>query len=227
MSDSWDFTGIDKVLILGSGFSIEEFHDYPYRNKGWFVVTANNAYRWNLDIWDLAIMTYDCRNKSRITEVAHKFRPDQAIVLDYDTDEVNALYGDPRQRGLTIVIATSYYVLGTIKPKYIGYLGCDMNYRLGPDGKPTGNTAWHGVGSDFKERHISDPDLFIKHWGWKNNMTIEDYYNKLKLQAWKTLECELWNFSTDPDTRLPFQQIHPSELEDNYDGQDGERDDGV
>jgi hypothetical protein len=200
----------DKVLILGSGFSIKQFHDYPYRDEGWFVVAANKSFMFDMDAWDLAVMTHSCQNVTRFgDEWKRKMKPHQRMTTGYDSAKTVGRFGKAQSRGMTIILCTAYYILAEYEPKVIGFLGCDMNYNLDENGKPKGNTTFYGVGDDFRERGISDPDYMAKHWSrWG---TLEDQYNKFNDNAVKQ-NCKLVNFSSDPKTRLPFPQVKPEDI---------------
>ena len=49
---------MNKVLILGSGFSAKQFDDYDYKSNGWTVVAVNNGY-YATDLWDYWIHSED------------------------------------------------------------------------------------------------------------------------------------------------------------------------
>jgi hypothetical protein len=186
---------MSKLLILGSGHSIKQFDDYDYVENGWTIVAINNAWKYT-ENWNYLIHSTDYK------KVPKELKPDQQIVRKY-ADYLEP-YGGHNNVGYSIMLCSSYYCLGMIKPTpyVIGYLGADMNYT--PD--EGGNTHFYGIGEDIQKRGMSDPDRMVLQHSRGDENFLENLYYRFSDFA-KKEQCNVYNFSNDPDTRLPYKQI--------------------
>ena len=188
---------IRKYLLIASGKSAKQFYDYPYREKGWKIIAINNVFQY-LDVaeYDQLIHAPDMRNK-----VGHI--PGHKTFLLQGPSFMKK-WGGANVAGRGIVITSAYYVMDTYKPDMIGFLGCDMNYTPDPD---TGNTCIYGIGDDIKIKKQSDPDRILSF------MKDPNFFTKTFKLFEETADCEVYNFSNDPKTRLPFLQVDPIDID--------------
>ena len=181
--------------MIASGKSAKQFYDYPYRERGWKIIALNNVWQY-LDVndFDLLIHAADVRPKHIPSDKRYMFNGPPYMER----------WGGSDKAGRGVVITSAYYVFEKFEPEIMGFLGCDMNYTPDPD---TGNTCVYGIGKDIRLKKISDPDRILK------LMKDPDYFNKV----WKLFEeqtkCEAYNFSDDPDTRLPLKQVNPEDID--------------
>jgi hypothetical protein len=194
-----------KVLIIASGQSAKQFDDYEFKENGWTIVAVNNAWqvcKEDLDFW---IRPGDFKG--------HKFtdpKPEQTIVKGYGK-QLN-LFGGQKACGYSITLNAAYWCLAELKPSTMAFLGADMNYT--PD-KETGATSFYGVGWDIQNRNISDPDRMAEMYKSRDQSPeqfIEEIYLRLEKKA-NEVGCKVYNISNVTDTRLPYQQIDITELE--------------
>lgn len=195
----------NKILILASGLSAKQFHDYPYKENNWIIFTVNHGWM-TTPLWDYNIIPSDYKGKRPCVETNQKI-----IKRDEYVPILNNKYGGEQACGLSITLSAAYYSLGTLEPKIIGFLGCDMNYK--PDAN--GWTTIYGLGNDIKKDGISDPDKMVqfqlKH-GCKDPDYLFNIYKRFEKFANKQ-ECKVFNFSNDPETRLPYKQIDILEID--------------
>jgi hypothetical protein len=107
------------------------------------------------------------------------------------------------------MLCASYCCLTLVKPIAVGYLGADMNYE--PDAG--GNTHFYGLGFDIEKFGISDPDKMIKQHGKGDPNYLKTIYERFSYVA-KKENCNIYNFSNDPNTRLPYHQVNVKEVDD-------------
>ena len=186
-----------KYLLIASGKSAQQFHDYPYREKGWKIIAINNVFRF-LDVaeYDLLVHAPDMRNK-----VLHIPHTKTHLLQGPST---MSKWGGLDVAGRGIVITTAYYIMDKYKPDMIGFLGCDMNYTPDPE---TGNTCIYGIGEDIRVKKQSDPDRILAF------MKDPQFFDKTFKRFEEIADCEVYNFSTDPETRLPFLQVDPIDID--------------
>jgi hypothetical protein len=190
-----------KVLIVASGLSAKEIHDYDYKANRWIIVAVNNGWLVVKDDWDYWVRASDYKGQ-RPTPKQH-----QTEVKKYG--QSLAVYGGHQQCGYSITLCASYHILNTLKPNIIGYLGADMNYT------PNENGATHiyGVGYDIQKNGISDPDRMVKRYGVGNKNYLTDIYNRFANIAAEN-NCNVYNFSSDIETRLPYMKNKPGQLDE-------------
>jgi len=193
-----------KVLLLASGMSAKQVHDYNYRQNGWTIVAINNGWQ-AIDDWSHWIRPGDYKGaKPDVSQL----RDDQNIPKMYGPQL--KLFGGQKECGYSITLNAGYWALAELKPSVMGFLGADMNYK--PDEK--GNTHFYGVGYDIQNNKggLPDPDRMIKMYGKGNPNYLHDIYMRLHDKALEYNGCKVVNFSTDTDTRLPYEKAHPSDF---------------
>lgn len=188
-----------KVLILASGMSAKEVHDYKYKENGWTIVAVNNGWM-ATEEWDHWVYSSDYKGNS-----PEKIKPHQTKCQKYG--HILNKYGGHRKCGYSITLCAGYYTLYTLKPKVIGFLGADMNYT--PD--ENGHTHIYGVGFDIKTRGVPDPDRMVEHWSKGDPDYLTNIYNRFKGVAQES-RCSVYNFSSMEDTRLPYPKASPNDF---------------
>lgn len=191
-----------KVLLIGSGLTAIQVNDYPYEENHWIICTVNNAFR-ATPKWRYAFFSRDYQKGKRPYP-----NDGQTIVDGEQIVFASSNWGGLLRTGLSVTLQSSYWILKNLKPGVIGYLGSDMNYKK----DERGYTAFYGLGTDIKEKGISDPDHMAQLHGDGNPNYLHDIYKLLETNAAKQ-GCTLYNFSDDPDTRLPYPKRTPQEID--------------
>ena len=188
-----------KVLLVASGLSAKQVHDYPYSDNGWVIVSVNNGWQ-ACDYWDFWLHSNDF-NGDRPSE----YKSFQREVKKYGP--ALKKFGGQQACGFSIALNAAYWALAELQPDVIGFLGADMNYT------PTaeGHTSIYGVGNDIKKNGIPDPDRMVKVHGNSDPNYLNDIYMRLLRQA-EGVGCAIYNLSTDKDTRLPYPKASPEIL---------------
>ena len=191
-----------KILIIGSGPSAKEFNSFDYIKNDYTIVAVNNAWRITdeFNYWIHPSDYTDVENKR--PEIKQK----QKEINHFDYEKIMEYYGGIHQTGYSIMLASSYYILFTEKPNLIGYLGADMNYN-----QKDKQTHFYGTGIDIKEFGISDPDRMIAAHGNKDPNYLTNIYKRFEYFA-NQEKCTLVNFSSEKETRLPYQQVIPQNI---------------
>jgi hypothetical protein len=187
-----------KVLVLASGLSANEISKYDYKQNGWSIVVVNNGWRACED-WDYWVR-------------ANNYRGDRPTINinQIECKKYNHIlneYGGHLACGYSITLCASYYAIHTIKPTVIGYLGADMNYE--PD--KNGDTHIYGLGDDIKRNNIPDPDRMVEKYGTNDPNYLENIYLRFGNIA-KENGCDVVNFSSEPNSRLPYRKGNPNEF---------------
>ncbi len=196
-----------KTLIIASGLSANEYHDYDYADNGWTIVAVNSAWQVCND-WTYWVHTNDY-DGPRPTSL----NPEQVEIWakhenpQYEYCRVLNKYGGQYQCGIGISINASYWVLDVLKPDILGYLGNDLTYTPNENG----NTHFYGVGRDIKKNGIPDPVFAAKHFGKGNPNYIWDLYCRFDTYA-KQAGCKVVNLSTAKETRLPYERMNPRDV---------------
>ena len=190
---------MNKVLLLASGMSAKQYHDYPYKENGWTIVAVNNGWQVT-DEWDHWVRPPDYRGVKPKEYLEH-----QSEVKRYST-QLN-MFGGQKACGYSITLNAGYWALGELKPDIIGLLGADMNYTPDEDG----NTHIYGVGYDIKTKGVSDPDRMVKVHGNNDPEYLNTIYMRLVEYAEKQ-NCKVYNLSRDIETRLPYERVRPEDL---------------
>lgn len=174
------------VLILGSGPNATLAAEW---DKGWFdrIVAINNAWRVRAD-WDDLVFPEDFPVDRR----PEKQAPGQRFIeADAFVPAQNA-YGGFVYAGGTMAFTAAYWVLHALRPRVIGFLGCDMIYPK------SGNTHFYGKGT-------ADP--------LRDDVTLRDLRAKsARLALLAALQgCTCLNLSTD-DSMLVFDRTTPQAI---------------
>ncbi|SUZ30530.1 hypothetical protein ROE7235_00253 [Roseibaca ekhonensis] len=122
------------VLMLGSGPNVMASRDWP-RAAFDRIVTINNAWAVRPD-WDYLVFPDDFPPERRPLDL----RPEQTLIPSDVYVPENNRYGGVVYAGATMAFSASYWALGALRPRVIGYLGCDMVYG-------TGATHFYGMGT--------------------------------------------------------------------------------
>lgn len=192
---------MNKVLLLASGMSASEVHDYDYKANGWTIVAINNGWQVTED-WDIWVRPPDFDGKR--PEV---IKDTQEVCKQYS--ESLKHFGGHKACGYSITLCASYYSLWKYKPDVMGFLGCDMNYTPDADG----NTHIYGIGSDIKKRGIPDPDRMVQQYAKGNENYLNDIYMRLVSEAERWSNCKVYNLSSVIDTRLPYNKAKPFDFQ--------------
>jgi len=192
---------MNKILLLASGMSANEVHDYDYKANGWTIVAINNGWQVTED-WDLWVRPGDFDGK-----VPEVIKDTQEVCAKY-AESLNH-FGGHKECGFSITLCASYYALWKYKPSVIGFLGADMNYTPDADG----NTHIYGVGSDIKKRGIPDPDRMVRQYAKGNENYLNDIYMRLVSEAERWSNCKVYNLSSVIDTRLPYNKAKPFDFQ--------------
>lgn len=187
-----------KVLLLASGMSAKEVDNYDYKSNGWTIVAINNGWI-AYDNWDHWVRANDFKGERP------DIKPGQIECKRYG--DILAKYGGHKSCGYSITLCAGYYALHTLKPNVIGFLGADMNYTPDKDG----NTHIYGVGYDIKERGIPDPDRMVNQYAKDNENYLTDIYMRFHSVASEN-GCDVYNFSSIEDTRLPYPKSSPGKF---------------
>lgn len=190
----------DKVLLIGSGPSALLVTKYRWVEKGWVIAVVNHGWMATTE-WTYMIHSHDYKTGFP------KAREDQ-----YQTDNITSIlnkFGGYSKIGFSITLCASYFILGTLKPKVIGYLGCDMNYTPNKQG----DTCIYGIGEDIKRREMPDPDRMVLQYGKDNPNYLNDLYMRFLTTAEQNL-CKVVNFSNIEDTRLPYPKDRPETFDE-------------
>ena len=195
-----------KVLLVASGKSALEAHNYDYKKNDWIVVAVNNGWHAIPELWDYWVRSSDFKGK---VPTKNEIAPHQQVVSRYGPSLTR--YGGQKACGYSITLNAGYWVLDNLKPDVMGFLGADMNYTPSKDGF----THFYGVGWDVKNNAggIPDPDRMVNMYGKENKDTyLHDIYMRLVEHANKQ-HCEVFNLSSEQNTRLPYTRKTPLEFE--------------
>lgn len=174
---------VEHLIIVGSGKSAIAYKDWDLKENQ-KVLVMNNAFKLR-DDWDYWCSPTDLKDY----KIAKK------IVDSSDTKIHATPYGPSIKRfgghgecGNTTFFNSSYWALDWLIPKFIGYIGCDMDYYQ-PGNEET--NTFYGKGTP-------DPLLMVK--------DIEKKFEKLSYHAQRQ-NCKLYNHSLEGFTKLPFERV--------------------
>ncbi len=175
---------IKSTLILGSGPAALDARAFPRQDFDNFVA-INNAWRVS-DDWNFLIHPDDFP-ADRMPELV---RQDQTIITSADYVSLQNQYGGFIYAGGTMAFTAGYWALAALKPKIMGFFGCDMTYS-----KP--QTHFYGKGTaDPLRADISLQSLEAK---------------SARLMILAALEGNLCvNFTNGDETRLVFPKFSTS-----------------
>lgn len=189
-----------KVVLIGSGPSARLIDDYEYVKNGWVIVVVNHGWM-ATNQWTYMIHSHDYKKKEPIPRLEQ-----------YRSDNITAIlnkFGGYDKMGFSVTLQTAYWTLGNLKPEVIGFLGCDMNYMPAANG----DTCIYGIGEDIQKRNMSDPDRMAAQYGKDDPDYLNNIYVRFREMAFKN-NCEVVNFSLDPDSRLPYTKKSPKDFDE-------------
>lgn len=188
-----------KVLIIASGHSAEQVHDYNYKANDWTILAVNNGWVATED-WDWWISPPDYKGQVPL------FQPPKQKVESYGRSL--GKFGGQVECGYSITLNAGYWALDQLNPTVIGFLGADMDYT--PDAE-TGHTHIYGVGYDIEANGVSDPDRMVDMYSKGNDNYLTDIYMRLHAKAAER-NCGVYNLSFGNPTRLPYERANPADL---------------
>jgi hypothetical protein len=214
---NWEIKKAEKVLAVGSGPNMTLVNDWDTSDCR--VVGINNIWK-GTDKWDHLIVAGDYPERKKIKkEIVPNFNNKglhktwhstkgtqriQEAMLAMDDKPIDSKPSEFDRSciklGVPAIFTVTYWCLHFLKPKFIGYIGFDMDYTPKKDGA----TAFYGVGYDIKTNGIPDPILQMKKYynGDENFMT--PLFKQIQTKAPAT---QFFNLSDNKNTRLPWQQI--------------------
>jgi hypothetical protein len=172
----------ERVLILGSAPDVLGARDWP-RDGIDSIVAINNAFAVRPD-WDFAIHSEDFPPERRPAAS----RTGQGVVTAAAfVPAVNA-FGGFVFAGGTMAFTAGYWALAALRPRLIGFFGCDMVYPA------AGASHFYGRGAADPLR--PDPTL----------QSLEAKSARLRLVA-AAAGCAVVNLSEQPASRLTFPRM--------------------
>jgi hypothetical protein len=188
-----------KVLLVASGFSSRLITEYNYIDNGWTIIVINHGWM-ATDDWKYWVRSSDFKgNRPTI-------KPDQIEISNY-SNSLGA-FGGHGQCGFSITLCAAYWSLQNLKPNVVGFLGADMNYTPNKDG----HTHIYGKGLDIIKNGIPDPDRMVNKHSKDDPNYLKNIYNRFAEKA-SERGCSVYNFSNDPNTRLPYPKKQPISFE--------------
>jgi len=192
----------DKVLMIGSGPSARSIVDYDYVKNGWVIVAINHGWM-ACGEWTYMVHSHDYQKKLP--------RPSPTQLVTDDIEQILNHFGGYDTIGFSTTLIASHWALHNLKPKIIGFLGCDMNYT--PD--INGHTCIYGIGEDIQRYNQSDPDRMVAQY----KKSDPDFLNTIYNRFFKTAQgrgCAVVNFSKDKSSRLPYGRQIPERYNDEW-----------
>lgn len=125
----------DTILIIGSGPNAISAKSWP-KNSFDAIICINNAWQVRPD-WDFHIYPDDFPPE----KMPPHLKKGQHLIDETHFVPVQNRYGGFVYAGGTMAYTTAYWALGTLHPKQMFFIGCDMHY---PKDKPT---HFYGTGS--------------------------------------------------------------------------------
>ena len=177
---------IKSTVILGSGPDALDARGFS-RDGFDHIVAINNAWRVRGD-WDYLIHPDDFP-QDRMPEEPH---PEQTIVTSAEYVPLQNQYGGFIYAGGTMAFTAGYWALAALKPKIMGFFGCDMTYS-----RP--QTHFYGQGT-------ADP--------LRADITLQSLEAKsARLMIMAALEGILCiNITNSDESRLVFPKVSASDL---------------
>lgn len=173
--------------MLGSAPGVLACRDWP-RAPFDTIVAINNAWAVRSD-WDMSIFPEDFAPDRRPTD----FSARQKLVQADAFVPAQNFYGGFVFAGGTMAFTAAYWALHALRPKVIGFLGCDMVYPKGE------NTHFYGAGT-------ADP--------LREDPTLRDLGAKSARLAVLAAHqgCACVNLSDAPQSALVFARSTPAAL---------------
>jgi hypothetical protein len=169
-----------RVLILGSGPDVRRASAWP-RDGVDKIVAINNAWRIRSD-WDVAIYPDDFDAMKRPPPMSSK-----TIITSDEYVPAQNSFGGFVYAGGTMAFTAAYWALYALKPRVIGFIGCDMVYS--------------GAETHFYGKGEADPlreDVTLQ--------SLEAKAARVMLMA-RAKGCEMLNLSED-ESRLVFPRTN-------------------
>lgn len=174
------------VLILGSGPDAVQCRVWPKSDVS-EIVAINNAWRLRSD-WDFLIAPDDFPDDRLPASRSQR----QKLITSSDYVPANNHFGGVFYAGGTMAFTAGYWVLATLRPRVMAFLGCDMVYSN------AGKTHFYGHGRRDPLRR--DPSL----------RNLEAKSARLMVHA-QQLGCACVRLSSG-DSRLVFPSVRFEEL---------------
>lgn len=189
-----------KVICCGSGHSLKQIHEWD--TNGITIVGVNNVWRVT-DKWDHMLYPADYKMPipTKEQQQTHSSRGQGLCIRKpfmHYSGEGNSTC--TKALGPTMYFHAAYWSLYWLKPKYLGFIGFDMNYK--PD--ENGHTASYGVGEDIKKRGKPDPFYQMRFYKGTAKENLNRFFELLRRNAGDT---RLFNLSNDVNTILPWDRI--------------------
>ena len=187
-----------KVLIVGSGLSAQQIHEYPYKQNGWTIVAVNHGW--------MAYPEYDTLIVS--SDFAGTVDPYVAGRLVKNSHHSTYQYGGRAKTGFSIALDAGYWPLDVLKATTIGFLGAALNYT--PVGEEQ-RTHIYGTGLDVLTGVPDHVKIEQEHGRGDPNYTttIYKYFDKTALQH----GCRVFNLSHSIETKLPFMRVTAEQID--------------
>ena len=191
----------NKVINVGSGKNMSLINEWD--TVGITIVGVNNVWR-GTDKWNHLIHAgdYPFVDEIPVTEgkKVHTHNSEMGYRDSYAGQAGMAWNTARIHLGLPMYFGAAHWSLWYLKPKYLAFIGFDMNYTPSEDG----STAFYGEGYDIQTRGIPDP-LYQMRKIYGND---PDMLNKLfdRLDETKG-NTKLFNLSDDPSSVLPWERI--------------------
>lgn len=189
-----------KVINVGSGPNMININKWD--TTGITIVGANNVWK-GTDKWDHLICAGDYPEihnvKVNRNQQVHSRNMGKSFKDSY-AGMANMPFHEARYfLGLPMYFGAAYWSLYWLKPKHLGFIGFDMNYKP----KEDGSTTFYGVGHDIKTRGIPDPLYQLKEI-YKDENMMDILFSRLEERK---VNCKLWNLSDEPESLLPWERI--------------------
>lgn len=156
-----------------------------------YVVAINNAWKIRND-WDFLVYPEDFPLENAPLFVS----PTQSIITAKDFVPVQNNFGGFVYAGGTMAFTTAYWVLGTLRPSVMAFIGCDMIYPK--TGQPT---HFYGTGTPDPLRH----DVSLQ--------SLEAKSARLLYMAHQQ-QCLCINLSEQAESSLVFPRADIASLEE-------------
>lgn len=189
----------EKVINVGSGKSMLSLNNWD--TAGITIVGVNNVWK-GTNKWDHILYPHDYLEDIPINENQMKHSREYNWCIRTPMKEISNKPDSQVTKflGPTMYFTAAYWTLYYLKPKFLGFIGFDMNYT--PDNE--GNTAFYGKGIDIQRRGIPDPFYQMRFFDGDPKDNLNIFFERLDSNRG---ECKLFNLSDDPNTLLPWEKI--------------------
>lgn len=212
-----------RVLICGSGYSISQTDNWDLSTHT--VVAVNNA--WARVKWNYFSCPADYQNEYDV----HLGFPQNVKPVNLNNPQRSqnwydqaammvaiARSGGWSECGQSAILAAAYCVVEHYKRSIesVGFIGSDLTYNT------SGNTAYYGVGIDFRKRQLSDPDnmanferkskgeefntTFNRPWkDLSNDEIISHFFTRFATFVGDKYGIKVYNYS-EQESKLPYER---------------------